>query len=60
MESFWSSLKIELVYRRDFKTHAEARAAIFDYIEVFYNRQRAHTSISFLPPAAFEQLNSQK
>lgn len=60
MESFWSSLKIELVYRHDFQTHAEARAAIFDYIEVFYNRQRAHTSISFLPPAAFEHLNTQK
>ena len=60
MESFWSSFKIELVYRRDFQTHAEARAAIFDYIEVFYNRQRAHTSISFLPPADFERLNTQK
>ena len=36
MESFWSTLKIELVYRRDFRTHRQARAEIFDYIELFY------------------------
>lgn len=59
MESFWSSLKIELVYRNDFQTHAEARSAIFDYVEVFYNRQRSHTSISSLSPAAFELKNHQ-
>ena len=58
--SFWSSLKVELVYRSDFQTHAEARAAIFDYIEVFYDRQGVHTSIFFLPPPDFERLNSQK
>lgn len=60
MESFWSSLKIELVYRNDFQTHTQARSAIFNYIEVFYNRQRSHSSISFLPPASFELLNSHK
>jgi transposase InsO family protein len=38
MEAFWSSLKPELVYRRRFATREEARIAIFDYIEAFYNR----------------------
>jgi transposase InsO family protein len=39
MESFWSTLKLELVYRRRFDTRAQARSQIFDYIEAFYNRQ---------------------
>jgi transposase InsO family protein len=54
MESFWSTLKLELVYRRDFATHQQARAAIFDYIEAFYNRERLHSALNFLSPAAFE------
>lgn len=54
MESFWSTLKLELIYRRDFATQLQARAAIFDYIEVFYNRQRLHSSLDFLSPAQFE------
>ena len=57
MESFWSTLKLELVFRRDFPNHHSARAHIFDYIEVFYNRQRSHTSLNGLSPAAFESLN---
>ena len=40
MESFWSTLKRELIHRREFPTRAEARAAIFEWIEVFYNRER--------------------
>ena len=40
MESFWSTLKLELVYRRDFVTRSQARTQIFDYSESFYNRQR--------------------
>ena len=40
MESFWSTLKIELVYRRVFTTHRQAKTEIFDYIESFYNSQR--------------------
>ena len=54
MESFWSTLKHELIYRRHFKTRAEARQAIFDFIEVFYNRQRLHSSLGYLTPIDFE------
>lgn len=57
-ESFWSTLKLELVYRRDFATHPEARAAIFDYIEAFYNRERLHRTLDFLSPTAFELINN--
>lgn len=57
MEAFWSSLKLELIYRqpaKGFPTHDQARATIFDYIEVFYNRQRLHSSLGYQTPAAFE------
>jgi putative transposase len=54
IESFWSSLKYELVYHRRFTTCAEARTAIFDYIETFYNRTRLHSSLAFQSPTAFE------
>lgn len=58
IESFWSSLKYELVYHRKFATREEARAAVFDYIEVFYNRTRLHSSLGYLSPLNFEsQLN---
>ena len=53
-ESFWGKLKIEMVYHEHFTTHAEAKAAIFDYIEVFYNRQRLHSSIGYMSPEQFE------
>ena len=54
MESFWSTLKQELIYRCHFKTRAEARQAIFEFIEVFYNRQRLHSSLGYLSPIDFE------
>jgi transposase InsO family protein len=58
MESFWSALKRELVHRRHFATRAEARAAIFDWIEVFYNRTRRHSALGFKSPVDFEnQIN---
>lgn len=58
MESFWSSLKRELVHRYLFATRAEARAAIFEWIEVFYNRERLHSALGFQSPVDFEnQLN---
>jgi putative transposase len=50
MESFFASLKKELVHRQRFKTRAEAKAAIFRYIEVFYNRQRRHSAIGYQTP----------
>jgi len=54
MESFWSTLKQELIYRRCFKTRAEARQVIFDFIEAFYNRQRLHSSLNYFCPVDFE------
>ena len=58
MESFWSTLKLELIYRRNFQTRAEARRQIFDYIESFYNRQRAHSALNHLSPVDFETQNN--
>jgi transposase InsO family protein len=58
IESFFSSLKYELVYHQRFSNFAQARTAIFDYIETFYNRIRLHSSLDYLSPIKFEsQLN---
>ncbi len=58
IESFFSSLKYELVYHHRFATIAQARTAIFDYIETFYNRLRLHSSLAYQTPINFEsQLN---
>jgi transposase InsO family protein len=54
IESFWSSLKYEVVYHRRFPSFAEARSAIFHYIEAFYNRTRLHSSLAYRSPIAFE------
>lgn len=54
MESFWSTLKHELVFRRQFITRNEAITAIFDYIEGFYNRTRLHSSLGFKSPLDYE------
>jgi putative transposase len=54
MESFWSSLKYETVYHRRFASRADARSAIFDYIESFYNRTRLHSSLGYVSPVTFE------
>lgn len=58
MESFWSTLKLELVYRRKFENRAQARQEIFDYIETFYNRQRIHSALAYLSPVDFETQNN--
>ena len=58
MESFWSSLKLDLVYRRTFASHQQARSAIFDYIECFYNRQRSHSALGYCSPVDFELKNN--
>ena len=55
MESFWGSLKNELVHHQRYETRSEARASIREYIEVFYNRQRRHSRLGYLAPAAFAQ-----
>ena len=54
VESFFSSLKLELVYNTDFATHEQARLAVFEYIEVFYNRRRRHSSLDYVSPVDFE------
>jgi len=55
VESFFSTLKREWVFHHRYRTRAEARQSIFDYIERFYNRQRIHSSIGDLSPMEFEQ-----
>ncbi len=55
MESFWHTLKVELIHRRQFQTRTEATQAIFEYIEVFYNRTRIHSSIGYVSPVEFER-----
>jgi len=55
VESFFHSLKVELVYRQPFATRAEARAAIFEYIEAWYNRRRKHSALGYVAPIAYEQ-----
>ena len=54
MESFFHTLKTELVSFENFQTRDEAKMKIFDYIEIFYNRQRSHSSIDYLTPEEFE------
>ena len=59
-ESFFSTLKLELVYENEWATRAEARAAIFEYLEVFYNGQRRHSSLGYLSPVAFERRHEEQ
>ena len=54
-ESFFSNLKLELVNHEKFKTRQEAMDKIFDYIEIFYNRQRLHSFLDFVSPEQFEK-----
>jgi putative transposase len=55
MESFFATLKMERVYRRKYQTREEARQDNFQYIEVWYNRKRRHSSIGYLSPEQFEK-----
>lgn len=54
MESFFGTLKTELVYHESYPTHEAARQSLFEYIEVFYNRQRRHSALGYLSPTQFE------
>lgn len=56
VESFFSTLKRELVHHRRYRTRAEARAEIFEYIEVWYNRRRRHSSLGYRSPVEYEEL----
>lgn len=55
MESFWGTLKTELVYHRRFASREQARQEITEYIEIFYNRQRKQARLGYLSPASFRQ-----
>ncbi len=54
-ESFFHTLKVELVHDRKYKTRDEAKKDIFEYIEGFYNRQRRHSYLGYLSPVEFEE-----
>ena len=60
VESFFGRLKCELESAEMFATRDQARAEIFEYLEVFYNRVRRHSSLGFLSPAEFERTYNQK
>ena len=55
MESFFSSLKIERVARKVYRTRDQAKADVFDYIERFYNPRRRHSTLGYLSPVEFEK-----
>ena len=54
-ESFFGALKSECIYRTIFNTREEAEMAIFDYIEIFYNKVRLHSTLGYVSPAEFEE-----
>lgn len=54
VESFFRTLKVELIYRQKFKTRSEAKQKIFEFIEVWYNRQRLHSSLDYMTPEEYE------
>ena len=54
MESFWATLKTELIHQEHYATRQEARQSIFEYIEVFYNRKRLHSALGYQSPESFE------
>lgn len=56
MESFFNSLKQELTHHERFTSLDEARGKVFEYIEVFYNRQRLHSALGYRSPAEFEKM----
>jgi putative transposase len=58
VESFFSTLKNELVHERDYHTREEAQAEVFEFIEVFYNRQRLHQTLGYVSPVQYETHNS--
>jgi transposase InsO family protein len=59
MESFFHTLKTELIYFEKYRTKQEARGSVFEYIEIFYNRTRRHSSLNYCSPAEFEKRASE-
>ena len=54
IEAFWSRMQVELLDRRRWRTRVELANAIFDYLEIFHNRQRRHSALGMLTPIQFE------
>jgi transposase InsO family protein len=54
MESFWSRVQVELLDRQSWSTRVELATALFEYLEIFHNRQRRHSSLGMLTPIEFE------
>ena len=59
-ESFFASLEKDLLRRRSLPTRQEARTAVFDYIEAFYNPIRLHSTLGYLSPVEYETMNEEK
>src|SRR5665213_1548547 len=57
IESFWGRMQVELLNRRRWRTRLELANAIFEYLEIFHNRQRRHSSIGMLTPIEYEMLD---
>jgi putative transposase len=55
MESFFHTLKTEHIYFNNYNSREEAKQSIFEYVEVFYNRQRLHSALQYLPPSSSEK-----
>jgi putative transposase len=58
VESFWARMQTELLNTQKWSTRVELSAAIFDWIEVFYNRTRRHSSLGMMSPSAYEKLHT--
>ena len=58
IEAFWSRMQVELLNRHRWRTRVELANAIFDYLEIFHNRQRRHSSLGMLTPIQFEQAST--
>ena len=56
MESFYRTLKVELIYQHKYETRRQAQSDIFEYIEIFYNRERLHSSLGYYTPEEYEKL----
>jgi len=59
MESFWATLKAEGCDKKMFSSRKEAKAAVFEYIEVYYNRKRRHSSLGYTSPVDYEKQGEQ-
>lgn len=59
IESFWSRMQVKLLDRQRWRTRIELANAIFEYLEIWHNRQRRHTSLSMLTPIEFEARHQQ-